>query len=332
MLITYFRSSSFNQFNLCQQSYFLDYVLGIPAPANKRAELGTIVHKVLECLALSKLAQQNGYKSFADEHFGRIKHDLDSDDFVWKLLDKSFEHYTHPDNTIHGFTAGDYKECRDKIQIVLDTQYFDPRKRIIVAAEPHFDFAIEEDWARYEYPNGMKGHLHIKGTIDLVTEVDKSTWEVIDWKTGQRKDWGTGQVKDFYKLCVDPQLRMYHLALHHMYPEIEQFVVSIFWIGNGGPFTLAYGPKDLIQTKEMLRNQFKKIQQTTRPRLKSASGQHWFCQRVCHYGKNTHPSCTSGDSICQFIKKQTIKYGMQHVVDKYTTKDFTIDHYENPGA
>jgi hypothetical protein len=332
MLITYFRSSSFNQFNLCQQLYFLDYVLGIPSGSNKRAEIGTIVHKALECLALAKLSQQKGRKTFDDEHFGRVKVRLDDDDFVWEMVDKSFEHYTHPDNTTHGFTKADYKECRELTEAVLKTPVFDPRKRTIIDAEPHFDFALDDKWAHYAYPNGLEGQLRLKGTIDLVAEIDKNTYEVIDWKTGQRKDWGTGQVKDFYKLSDDPQLRMYHLALHNMYPKVKHFVMSIYWIRDGGPFTLAYGPKDLDKTKEMLRNQFQKIQKTTRPRLKSESGQHWFCRYVCHYGKNAHPECTSGSSICQFLKRQTIQRGMPYVVDNYTKQGFTIDHYENPGA
>jgi ATP-dependent exoDNAse (exonuclease V) beta subunit len=223
-------------------------VLGIPSDSNKKAELGTIVHKVLECLALAKLAQQNKRKTFDDEHFGRVKIDLENESFVWKMLDKSFEHYTHPDNTIHGFTQGDYKQCRELVETVLKTPIFDPRRRTIVDAEPHFDFELEDDWAHYVYPNGPEGQLRLKGTIDLIAEVDKDTYEVIDWKTGQRKDWGTGQIKNFYKLSDDPQLRMYHLALHYMYPKVKQFIMSIYWIRDGGPFTLSYGPNDLVSS------------------------------------------------------------------------------------
>ena len=44
---------------MCEQQYFLEYVLGYRSPSNKKADKGTIVHKVLEILAGIKLSQQN---------------------------------------------------------------------------------------------------------------------------------------------------------------------------------------------------------------------------------------------------------------------------------
>ena len=51
MLITYVRSSSYNNYSYCQMQYFITYVLGHQAESGKKAILGTIVHKVLEILA-----------------------------------------------------------------------------------------------------------------------------------------------------------------------------------------------------------------------------------------------------------------------------------------
>ena len=59
MDITYFRSSSYNCFNLCQMQYFIEYVLGWENKVGKAATKGTITHKVLEVLAQAKLAEQN---------------------------------------------------------------------------------------------------------------------------------------------------------------------------------------------------------------------------------------------------------------------------------
>ena len=85
---------------------------------------------------------------------------------------------------------------------------FDPRNRKIVDAEPHFDFVIDEPWADYNYTlnnENIHGKLAMKGTIDLITEVDDGVYEIIDWKTGRRLDWATGQEKTFAKLQKDPQ-------------------------------------------------------------------------------------------------------------------------------
>ena len=51
MLVTYIRSSSYNNFEYCQMQYFMTYVLGHQTVSGKKAQLGTVVHKVMEDLA-----------------------------------------------------------------------------------------------------------------------------------------------------------------------------------------------------------------------------------------------------------------------------------------
>ena len=62
--IVYFRSSSFNCHRFCPQQYLVEYFLGWRGPSNKKADKGTIVHKVLEVAALAKKAAQDGKKTF----------------------------------------------------------------------------------------------------------------------------------------------------------------------------------------------------------------------------------------------------------------------------
>lgn len=60
MIISYFRSSSYNAWSYCQQKYFLSYVLGYQEQSNLKADMGTITHKTLEVLAaLKKYSQDN---------------------------------------------------------------------------------------------------------------------------------------------------------------------------------------------------------------------------------------------------------------------------------
>jgi len=255
MIITYFRSSSYNAYSLCEMQYFFTYVLGLPQPVGKSAEQGTIVHKVFECLANAKKCQQEGKHEFEDDTLGTIKVDYDymyGQAFVQWLLDRVYEYYT--ERSTHTYWPRDRKKCLVGLANVLQKGDFDPRNLTVIEAEPHFDFPIGEDWAHYEYelPNGEKleGQLRIKGTIDLVTLSNPDSYEIIDWKTGQQKNWATGKAKDFSSLCVDPQLRIYHFAASLMYPNIKHCTMTIHYVNFDGPFTMAYGPDDIAQTKE----------------------------------------------------------------------------------
>ena len=80
---------------------------------------------------------------------------------------------------------------------------FDPRNRNILCPEQQFDIVIDKPWAEYEYKTTketIKGQLAIKGTIDLITQINDDTLEIIDWKTGRRLDWATGEEKTQSKL------------------------------------------------------------------------------------------------------------------------------------
>jgi len=77
MLVTYIRSSSYNNYSYCQMQYFITYVLGHQPDSGKKAELGTIVHKVMETLARLKKHQQDNPKKttllVTDDALGDVK-------------------------------------------------------------------------------------------------------------------------------------------------------------------------------------------------------------------------------------------------------------------
>ena len=195
--IVYFRSSSFNCHRFCPMQYYMEYTLGWRGPSNKKADKGTIVHKVLEICAVAKKGLQDGKKIIVDEHIGRVSTGNYKSEYLNKVISRGYEYYTtripH-----HEWTEKDAKDCEKWSWKAL--QYndgmFDPRNRDVVAAEPHFDFIIEEDWSEYSYTinnEKVSGNLAMKGTIDLVTDLGEGVYEVIDWKTGRRLDWATGK-------------------------------------------------------------------------------------------------------------------------------------------
>jgi hypothetical protein len=316
--------------------YFLTYNLGLPQPSGKKAEIGTIVHKVLEGLALCKLAEQDGGGDIVPN---RILGDLEvqymnDPAYVSLLVQRSYDYYVP--NSVHKWYPRDRKKCDTLTVKALEqgSGMFDPRKRNIVAAEPFFDFDIEEDWAHYEetLPNGdtISGQLALRGTVDLVLDCGNSMYEVNDWKTGQRKDWATGEEKDYWKLDKDPQLSIYHLALSRKYPDIPRWAMTMNYIDYGGPFTCAYDDQDKIRTLEMLRTQFERIKKCTRPLLRRGKDR-WFCNRVCHYGKTEHPDTTCNDSVCWHIHQKLLRKGMFKTMQEETFPGFVIGTYESPG-
>ena len=339
MIITYIRSSSYNNYDYCQMQYFITYVLGHRSDSGKKAQLGTVVHKVMECLAsCQKRLQDKPQKSMyiEDDALGKINFtpkSLLTKTFVSKLLTKSYEHYTQ--NCIHKYTGADIKFCRGATEIALSYNdgQFDPRKRNIVDAEPQFDILIEEPWAKYKYktPDGktVEGQLAIKGTIDLVTQVSDDTIEVIDWKTGKRLNWATGEEKTYEKLLDDPQLLLYNYAISKLYPDYKQAIMSIFFIKDGGPFSLCFDRSDQDKFLGMLEKRFKQIKRNDFPILCSANRSSFKCTKLCHFYKNNWPG--TNISMCEHVHEHLKTFGHDETVDECTKKGFNIGYYEAPG-
>lgn len=345
MIITYLRSSSYGTHSMCEQQYFLEYVLGNRSPSNKKADKGTICHKVLEILAYIQLNTQNNIEEFEDDVVGLVninKYNLNT------LIERVYKHYTSQFKH-HTWEIKDYKECHTWIHKALTANngMFDPRNRLIVQPEQHFDIEIKKPWSGFEYktPQGiLKGHLAIKGTIDLITKVNDNTLEIIDWKTGRRLDWATGEEKTHDKLQKDPQLRIYHYAIQHLYPEIEHVMVSINFINDGGMFSMCFDKSDLYQTEMMLKQKFEAIKNSQKPRLSKT----WKCNKLCHFGKSTFENShvipieeyrenqitPLGQYMtkCEQVHHDISLKGIDKVVDEYTKPGYTVAQYKAPGS
>tara|TARA_B100001778_G_scaffold333803_1_gene343234 strand:- start:513 stop:1388 length:876 start_codon:yes stop_codon:yes gene_type:complete len=291
----------------------------------------------MEVLAGCQHLQQDGKKMLlSDDALGDIKFNrkkLQSDDFVEDILKQSYDWYTS--SCVHKYTNGDYKFCKDLTwqAINYNKGMFDPRNRKIVAAEPHFDIEIDEDWAKFDYemPDGKKitGNLAIKGTIDLVTEVEDGIIEVVDWKTGQRKDWTTGEEKTYEKLLTDPQLLLYNYAISKLFPDYEQAIMTIFYVRDGGPFSMCFDASDREKFLEMLKLRFQQISRNQTPKPMSYTRNHWKCNKLCHFYKNNWPG--TDQNMCIYTEEHLKKHGMDETVKRCTAEGFSVGHYEAPG-
>lgn len=345
IIVTYFRSSSYNTHSMCEQQYFAEYVLGWRGPSGQKADKGTIVHKVLEILAVIKKAQQDSQESIDDDVIGKV----DTNSYSLNtIIEKVYKYYSEA-NSHHKWTLKDYKDCHSWVYkaIEFNDGMFDPRNRYILCPEQHFDIEIKKPWSAYSYdtPDGkLEGNLALKGTIDLITLVNDNTIEIVDWKTGRRLDWATGQEKTQEKLEKDPQLRIYHYAISHLYPKIDHIIFSIYFINDGGPFSICFDKSDLVKTEEMLRQKFEIVKNTRKPKLNKS----WMCNKLCHFGKttfeNTHvlpqieyrenQTCTMGSTMtkCEQIKHDMDMHGMKYVVEQYKNKNHSFGKYKAPGS
>jgi hypothetical protein len=330
---------------MCEQQFFIEYILGWRGPSGQKADKGTIVHKVLEILAIIKKAKQDNLLEVIDDVIGNINifdYNLDL------IIEQVYKYYTTISNH-HKWSPKDHKDCHAWVYkaIEFNDGMFDPRNRNILVPEQHFDFTIDKKWAEYSFNTSneqISGNLALKGTIDLVTLVNDKTIEIIDWKTGRRLDWATGQEKTQEKLEKDPQLRIYHYAISHLYPEIENIIFSIYFINDGGPFSICFGKKDLAETEDMLRRKFEYIKHTKKPKLHKS----WMCSKLCHFGKTTFENtsilpiieyrngqtCKEGSVMtkCEQIKHDVDLHNMNHVVQEYKHPNHSFGSYKAPGT
>jgi hypothetical protein len=334
MIVSYFRSSSYSTYDFCPMKFFIGYTLGHREPVNKKATLGSMTHKALECMARKKLAMQRGEPSFKDDETGI---EFNVHDFEARHgADLAFDYYSKRE-THHEWSERDRRQCYrwtlDAME--MDGGLWDPMKRDVVVPEQYFDLSIEQPWARYAYrlPDGrrIEGSLALKGTVDLVTRVSGDTLEYIDWKTGKEpKDWATGKLKDWKALREDPQLRIYHYALTKLYPEVPHIVISIVYIQHGSSYSFPFGPEDLVKTEDMLRQRYERVRDCSRPNRIMGDPIHgWKCERLCHFGKTKWNNTRR--SICDHLHNEVVTLGMEKVMKKHALPG-AFDSYGQGGG
>ena len=337
---------------MCPQQYFIEYILGFHGASHFKAIKGSAVHKILEIFGKIKLAKQQNQLTIDDDICGSlIVKELDTIEGQQKhlqtLTEKVYNHYIKG-NTTHNWETQDFQDCKNWVNKTLDFNdgAFNPINQNIISPEAPFDIEIMEQWAIYDYHINNKhstGFLHLKGTIDLLIKSNDDCIELIDYKTGRRFNWATGEEKTHEKLKNDPQLRIYHYAVHKLFPEIDQVIVTILYINDGGPFSICFSKDDLPYTLELIKNKFEQIKNTQKPALKKS----WMCSRLCFAGKNTFEGtsikpmiefrnrqvCTKGEkmTICEQCLFELEKRGMDKVIQEYTQSGHTIGHYQNPG-
>ena len=278
--------------------------------------MGTITHKVMQILGDKKLAILNSKKFVNDEELGK-KLSLKDCDNIKLINDMAFDYYSSNFPEVN-ITEADRRTCNRWAEkaVAYNDGILDPRNQNVFATELFFDFEIKKPWAKYSYDLGGKkveGYLAIKGTVDLIVEQSDGYYEIIDYKTGKRINWATGEEKTHEKLQGDTQLLLYYYALKNMYPDRE-FSISIYYINDGGLFSMAFDEDDYQKAEEILKKKFEQIRNTQHPKLLSNKNSHWKCQKLCKFSE---PYKDTEKSLCQHIRDEVAKKGVNAVVEEY---------------
>lgn len=339
--LVYHRSSSLGQFKYCQMSWFINYVLGHNAPSNAKADLGSTVHAVLETLAIAKKYIQDfspaPNESFTIEQepvgkFTITTNELYEESFPSKTLERCLRFYIE-NNTHNVFDYDrDFKDCRKMLYDTLEfnSGEFDPRKLNILEPERGFNIPIEYDWAKYITPDGKEDYIRIKGTMDLVTIIDKSTIRICDYKTGKRINWATGKTKEYNDLQDDMQLLLYNYAIKKVYPMYKNIETVIYFCKDGGPFYLSFDEYDSELFLSKLKTAHEEMTTCKRPKPVSEKRNDFRCTKLCHFYKNKWPN--SELSMCEYIDNYNWKHGIKSTIENCTKEGFTLSHYVDPGS
>lgn len=336
MIIPYLRSSAMSSIDFCEQSWFLNYGIGIEDTPHIKTVKGSVVHKVMELLAVAQLNRQQGNKTFFDKD---LNVDLDVDLCTGNsLLDPVFEDFAKDDDRLNQPAL--YKElmgevdkkkyycladithkedCLKSVNKAIDFEdgAFDPSKAFIVSPEQHFDFPIMKKWASYKNEEGDTIQLRVKGTMDLMTRESESPliYHLKDYKTGRVWDWGKDKEKSYESLTEDTQLRLYHFAACTLYPEIETILVTIYFINYDKPFTFAFDRDELPKTVEIIKKYYKRMVSVQRPKLSKS----WKCKAFCYFGKNLQPG--TDKTICEFFRDKVQQIGMDKTIEGFANKE-----------
>lgn len=330
MLLPFLRSSLLGNWEFCQTQCVITYAMGMSSPAGAAASMGSCVHKMMELRALASIAQKSGKGSFEYENWGEIK-------VEWALdLDQTIER-CYANQLVLDSHVDPKKISKSKIlgwakKAITDYPQYDPINLNIIAVEKYFDMEIKEDWAKYSKEiNGEKyeGYLRIKGTIDQIIAHDDDIIEVYDFKTGSRKNFATDEVKTLEVLRKDKQLLFYLYALNQIYPD-KQFIMTLYFINDGGIFSVIGDEEMLKNAKEMIKKTYLEIISTENPTVRNPKRNDFKCIHCCKYSKPA--SYTRGLSVCEFMQNKFKTIGVDTTIEKHGDIKSIFSYGQGGGA
>lgn len=276
-------ASKIKTFKQCEFKFYIESHLGLSTGTSFAAEQGSLVHAVFEKHAKSYQEGDNNpkiAKEWRDKIFNAYR-----EKGIWKISKKMLEverqcsscpffssgHCEIANKSIDEFEGcpkEDYEETIWLIEKVLnDRSVNNPLNKKIIDVENKFSLEI---------PDG-NDTIKVRGYMDVVTELDKDTCEVFDYKTGK--------FTQSYNVCLkDPQLLIYHLAARKEY-SYENILITIYYLRKK-PVTLCFSKKDEKGTEKALKHYWNTISACESPqrRCDKRDGSvkyDYVCEKMC---------------------------------------------------
>ncbi len=283
--------SSMTNYDWCNFKYWLQAVLGFQDESGPAATIGHISHHILEILSKASV----------------VKHDPKSKiwdlDYLFKIC---FNRYYKERPEI--CEKIDNKKLLDVSKGVVDiiNSDYTPIRNNTIAVELPFNIAITDPGFKIN-----DKYLNIRGRIDRVDQIDTSTLEIIDYKSGTRTNYNSSDrhKKTSEDLYNDLQPRLYHLACQYLYPEFNSFIVTMYYLTDGGAVSVPFSEADIGITKEILRRKFQAISANDDPQRTRS----WKCNVLCPFGK---------DGSCDKLWAEKEQVGVEFMKAKYTTLNY----------
>lgn len=266
----------------CEFKYYLEYHLALDTGTSFAAEQGSMVHVIFEKFGEAK---RDGidHPTIESTWYDEILYAYREEE-LWRLSNKALErekdcdncgHYNQGGCNIAGKPIDTFAGCpRDEFEdaiwlvekVINDKTLQNPLNKKVIEVEQWFEMKIKD--GNEEIP--------VVGLMDIVTELDNKTIEVVDYKSGN--------YTQSYNECVkDPQLLIYHLAARRSYKNYDNILITIYYLRKK-PLTLAFGPADEAATERALKKYWMLIKANESPRRRcdKPNGKIEF-DHVCKY-------------------------------------------------
>lgn len=369
MIITYIRSSSLGNWHMCQQQYFLTYVLGLPRKSNKKADKGTIAHKVYECLAKTKLEIQNNpnkkFVNIKDDAIGEVK-DIKVEDFLkpYLLSNKEVEtiNSTRLNKNVYiGDCHLNYGHVRYGVELV---------EKFIKICYDYYTSNSEHDWKPVDFKDCTNwvwmGLDELNGSFDPRRK--NIVMPELSFDIEVKKDWAKYIVNneehylrlkgtiDLVTSLDENTLEIQDLKTGSRLDWATGEVKTFKKLCNDKQLMLYYyvarqlfPGKNIILTIHFVRDggpfsicfddyDIPRIEKMIRDNFEDIKQNKLPKLRdpsqkdfVCNRLCDYYKTKIGNDNTCKAINKEIIQLGMDKVIKNRTEKGFSVDYYEAPG-
>ena len=309
--------------------YTLEYLFGMKSLTGKKALMGTIFHKCQELRALAGIAERSNKSFFDDDNFGVVKtKNAISPDWC---LDQAFEYYTKIETHLD-LGEKEKKSIKNWVNDVISNHpNYDIKNLNVIATEQFFDIEIDKPWAKYkEEINGqtIEGNLRIRGTMDCIVDLGNDTYELVDYKTGEKlTDFATGEEKNLEYFKNDTQLLLYLIALRTLWPN-KNWILTLFYNNIDGLYSVLGDDDMLYRAWAMLEKMFKSISKCDKPTQFNKWNSDWRCKYCCSFSKQFE---NTSKTICQHFHDRIQKEGLNKVQNEMININKLMNYQDGGG-